>query len=149
MQSLSIIGRLGDDAQIKDLNSNQVIEFSVAVSESYTDKQGTKQTKTTWFNCAKWGNQTAVAQYLKKGGQVFVSGKPNNRAYAKDDGTIVVVNGITVMEIELLGNKDDSTAKTQNKAVSQPTNSFVDTPKSNTQEVPNINNNEEHDDLPF
>ena len=148
MQQIQIIGRLGDDAQIKDLNSNQVIEFNVAVSEIYIDKQGTKQTKTNWFNCAKWGNQTAVAQYLKKGGQVYVSGKPNNRAYAKDDGTIVVVNGITVMEIELLGNKEDNSS-TDIKTVQQPKNSFADTPKNNTQEVPSLNNSEEHDDLPF
>lgn len=149
MQNLSIIGRLGDDAQIKDLNSNQVIEFSVAVSESYTDKQGAKQTKTNWYNCAKWGNQTAVAQYLKKGGQVYVSGKPNNRAYAKDDGTIVSVNGITVLEIELLGNKDDSSTQTPNKPNPYPSNSFADTPKNEPKEVPSLNDSAEQNDLPF
>jgi hypothetical protein len=38
---------------------------------------------------------------------IFVSGKPNNRAYLKDDGTAQVVNSITVFEIELLGSSNN------------------------------------------
>jgi len=104
MQNINIIGRIGNDAEIKDLGTNQVIEFSVAVSETFT-KNNVKETKTTWFKCAKWGNSTSVAQYILKGGQIYVSGKPNNRAYIKPDGTAEVSNEITVFEIELLGDK--------------------------------------------
>lgn len=102
MQRLEILGHVGADAQIKDLGNNQVISFNVAVSESFT-QNGEKQTKTTWFDCSKWGNNTGIAQYIKKGDLIFVSGKVNNRAYLKDDGTAQVVNGITVFEINLLG----------------------------------------------
>ena len=106
MQQIQIIGTLGNDAEVKDLQNNQVIEFSVAVNETWVDKDGQKQTKTTWFNCAKWGNNTNVAQYIKKGDKIYVSGKSNNRAYLKNDGSAEVVNGITVSEIELLGTKN-------------------------------------------
>jgi len=105
MQNISILGRLGNDAEIKDLGNNQVIEFSVAVSETFT-KDNEKQTKTTWFKCSKWGNNTAVAQYIKKGDNIFVSGKPNNSAYIDSNGIAQVQNSITVFEIELLGTKE-------------------------------------------
>jgi len=42
MQRIEIIGRIGADAEIKEFPTNQVISFSVAVSESYTNKQGEK-----------------------------------------------------------------------------------------------------------
>lgn len=66
MQRTEIIGFCGQDAEVKDFGENQVINFSVAVSESYTNRQGEKVSNTTWYECAKWGNNTAIAQYLKK-----------------------------------------------------------------------------------
>lgn len=36
MQRLDIIGYIGSDAEVKDLGQNQVINFSVAVSETFT-----------------------------------------------------------------------------------------------------------------
>lgn len=109
MIKLEIIGRVGRDAEIKDFNNNQVIYFPVAVSENYVNKtSGEKVTNTTWFDCSKWGNNTSIAQYIKKGDLIFISGKVNNRAYQKDDGSIQVVNGINVNEIMLLGSKNES-----------------------------------------
>ena len=114
MQEIQIIGRIGKDAEVKDFNNNQVINFSVAVSEKFTNKQtGEITTNTLWFECAKWGNNTSVAQYIKKGGQIFVKGKINNRAWLDQNGTPQVTNGINVFEIELLGSKDDSTPQPQ------------------------------------
>jgi single-strand DNA-binding protein len=107
MNRLEIIGHIGQDAEVKDLGQNQVINFSVAVSESYL-KDNEKKTITTWFECARWGNNTQIAQYLKKGTQVFISGKTNNRAWQNENGEIRVVNGITVNIIELLGSKKEN-----------------------------------------
>lgn len=74
MNKQEIIGFIGQDAEVKDYNQNQVINFSVAVTEGYTNKStGEKITNTIWFECAKWGNNTQIAQYLKKGTQVYIS----------------------------------------------------------------------------
>lgn len=145
MQKIQIIGHLGNDAEVKDLNNNQVINFSVAVSESYTNKQtNEKVTNTIWFECAKWGNNIQVAQYLKKGQQVFIEGKVNNRAYLKDDNSVQVVNGINVFDIQLLGSKDSNNNQQNNNQA----------PTTQTQTNPNemakeFNNDEEDSDLPF
>ncbi len=140
MQQLSIIGRIGADAEVKEIGNNQVINFNVAVSETFT-KNNVKETKTTWFQVQKWGNNTQVVQYIKKGGQIFVSGKPANRAFIGNDGTAQVVNGINAFEIELLGSASDSTQTTN--AAQQP----AERPQANT---PNsFVDKEEPDDLPF
>lgn len=115
MQKIQLIGRIGNDAEVKDLNSNQVINFSVAVSERWTSKDGQKQEKTSWFDCAKWGNNTNISQYLTKGTQVYVEGTPECRAYVNKDGEAVAVLVVKVFSIELLGGGGDPGAKHQPK----------------------------------
>lgn len=149
MQEIQIIGRIGKDAEVKDFNNNQVINFSVAVSEKYTNKQtGEITNNTTWFECAKWGNNTSVAQYIKKGGQIFVKGKINNRAWLDQNGTPQVTNGINVFEIELLGSKDDSTPQPQGQR--SPSTAPTIPPVNEQQFMPSSSSDEEEDsDLPF
>lgn len=140
MQQISIIGRIGKNAEVKDLGSTHVINFSVCVSETFT-KNETKETKSTWFEISKFGNNTAVAQYIKKGDLIFISGKPNNRAYAKDDSTIQVINGINAFEIELLGSKSSDSETSTPPPTARPqanmTNSFVD-PAQEEEDVPDL-----------
>ncbi len=140
MNRTEIIGFLGNDSEVKDLGTNQVINFSVAVSESYVNKTtNEKITNTTWYECAKWGNNTQIAQYLKKGQQVYIMGKPNNRAWQNEQGDIKVVNGVLVNEIKLLGSKqsnDNNTPQQQHQQATQPQNNE------------DFNNSEEHE-LPF
>ena len=140
MQRIEIIGHIGQDAEVKDFGENQVINFSVAVSESYINRQGEKVSNTSWYECAKWGNNIAVAQYLKKGTQVFVSGKPQSRA-SKDDGTLVSNLGINVLNIQLLGSKNENQSQSQSQPQEQVN------PRQ-TRTATNFNE-EEHDDLPF
>jgi single-strand DNA-binding protein len=150
MQKIQVIGRIGKDAEVKDFGNSQVINFSVAVSEKYTNKQtGEVTTNTTWFECAKWGNNTSIAQYIKKGGQIFVEGKINNRAWVDQSGTPQVTNGINVFEIELLGSKDDNQTPQQQQQRS-PSNAPVIPPVNEQPFEPSSSGNEEeHDDLPF
>ena len=150
MQEIQIIGRIGKDAEVKDFNNNQVINFSVAVSEKFTNKQtGEITTNTLWFECAKWGNNTSVAQYIKKGGQIFVKGKINNRAWLDQNGTPQVTNGINVFEIELLGSKDDNQAPSSTQQRS-PSNAPIIPPVNEQQFQPISSGEEEEDsDLPF
>lgn len=143
MQRLEIIGFIGQDAEVKDLGQNQVINFSVAVSETFM--KGTEKTTVTyWFECAKWGNNTQIAQYLKKGTQVYISGKPQSRAWQKEDGSLQVVNGVNVFNIELLGKKETNSATTQ--GTTQTTTSQQPPAQNFT---PQSTSEDEPDDLPF
>jgi single-strand DNA-binding protein len=165
MQRVTIIGHIGQDATVKDLGQNQVINFSVAVSESYVNKTtNEKVVNTTWYECAKWGNNTAVAQYLKKGTQVLVEGKPTARSWQKEDGSLISVLGVSVLNLELLGSaKSDNNATTNiplhdsNNPTNVPSqnqqnphaSTFNPILESTTKIADTSNNGEEHDDLPF
>lgn len=110
MQKTEVIIRLGSDATINEASSgNTVINFDGAATERWKDKQGNKQEKTTWYRCSWWLNNTTIAQYLTKGTQVWVSGKPNANAYQNKDGEIIAQNGILVREVELLGGGQSNT----------------------------------------
>lgn len=72
-------GNLGRDAELKNINGQIVISFSIAVNQDYKDAQGVKHSKTTWINCNRWqspGSSTGIVQYLKKGSKVIVEGTP-------------------------------------------------------------------------
>lgn len=150
MQEIQIIGRIGKDAEVKDFNNNQVINFSVAVSEKFTNKQtGEITTNTLWFECAKWGNNTSVAQYIKKGGQIFVKGKINNRAWLDQNGTPQVTNGINVFEIELLGSKDDNQAPLSTQQRSPSTAPIIPPVNEQQFQPSSSSGDEEANDPPF
>jgi single-strand DNA-binding protein len=64
---MDITGRLTADAQVRNVSEGkQVVNFSVAVNDSYKAKNGERVTQTEFFDCSYWIG-TAVAQYLTKG----------------------------------------------------------------------------------
>ncbi|RYY18547.1 MAG: single-stranded DNA-binding protein [Chitinophagaceae bacterium] len=108
MIKLLAIGHLGKDCITNTVNGKNVINFSVAHSEKYKDVQGNLVEKTTWVECAYWTDRTGIAQYLKKGTQVYVEGTPEVRTYPKNDGTTGASLSIRVFNIQLLGSRSDS-----------------------------------------
>ena len=160
MNRIEIIGHIGNDAEVKDLGNNQVISFNVAVTEKWKDKQsGEVKSKTDWFQCAKWGNNTSLAQYLKKGTQVYVSGKAEAKSYNGNDGQLKQVLALNVNEIKLLGSVPQQGQQQQNNNYQQPQNNqqFNQQQQNfnqghqqgNTFPPASIYMEEDHDDLPF
>jgi hypothetical protein len=66
MIKLLVIGNLGKDAIVNNVNGKNVINFSVAHTEKYKDAQGNPKDRTVWVECAYWTDKTAIAPYLKK-----------------------------------------------------------------------------------
>lgn len=85
LNSLQIIGRIGQDAKIIDYQGRKFVSFSVAVDESYKDGNGTKIERTAWFDCnTEQERFFKVISWLTKGREVLVQGKPSVRVYEKD-----------------------------------------------------------------
>ncbi|MFD2602620.1 single-stranded DNA-binding protein [Flavobacterium suzhouense] len=83
---MEITGRLTADAQVRTLSDNrQVVNFSVAVSDSYRAKSGERITQTEFFDCSYW-IATGIAQYLTKGTIVELSGRVSARAWVDSEG---------------------------------------------------------------
>lgn len=102
MNKYILTGNIGKDAEVKDLNNgNSVINFSVAHTEKWKDKQGNPQEKTVWVDCSWFINNTSIAQYLKKGTKVLIEGEPTARAYVNNNGEAVAILGCTVRSLEI------------------------------------------------
>jgi single-strand DNA-binding protein len=102
------IGHLGKDAIVNQVNGKNVINFSVAHTKSYKNAQGQKIESTLWVDCAWWLDNTTVAQYLKKGTQVYVQGEPSVETYQTQDRQTRATFRIRVEQMQLLGSKQQN-----------------------------------------
>ena len=101
--SISFVGRLGNDAELKNVGDYTVLEFSIANNVGFGEKQATN-----WFRCAVWGKQaTSLEPYLKKGKQVYVNGELTIRSY-EHEGITKQSNDLRVNNIDLVGSREDS-----------------------------------------
>ncbi|HEY0355904.1 MAG TPA: single-stranded DNA-binding protein [Flavisolibacter sp.] len=139
---MQVIGNLGKDCTVNQVNGKNVINFTVAHTEKYRDSQGNNQEKTTWVDCAYWTARTALAPYLQKGKQVFVEGTPEVRSFTRQDGTAGASLSLRVREVQLLGGKADNTGGGSSFS--------AETPSYNRQETSSpVMNDQVSDDLPF
>jgi single-strand DNA-binding protein len=147
MIKLTMIGHLGKDAEVRDVNGRKVIAFNVAHTEKYRDAQGNPQSKTTWVRCSYWTDNTNVAPYLKTGTQVYVEGTPSADAYMSTTQNQPMASlDLRVNKIELLGGGSDAPRPESNATDrSQPNGSEKTTEKTTTKPPPV----QAEDDLPF
>jgi single-strand DNA-binding protein len=96
-----LVGNLGKDPEVRYTPSGQAVaNFSIAVSENWTDKQGQKQERTEWVRIVVWGKAAEnCGEYLSKGRQVFIEGRLQTREYTDKEGvkkysTEVVANPV-------------------------------------------------------
>ncbi len=104
-----LIGNLGRDPEIRYIPSGQAVaSFSVATTESFTDRNGTRQERTDWHNITVWGKQAELcSQYLKKGRQVYIEGRISYQQYeAKDGSGKRYRTEIVAQRVQFLGGRD-------------------------------------------
>jgi single-strand DNA-binding protein len=103
MIKLQVIGNLGRDCIVKEVNGKNVINFSVAHTEKYKDRAGAQHEKTTWVECAYWTDRTAIAPYLTKGTMLYVEGIPEADAWVNRENNAVATLRLRVSTLQLLG----------------------------------------------
>lgn len=111
--SVNLIGRIGKDAEVKNLeNGKTVINFSLATTETYKDRDGDKKENTEWHQCEMWVSENStLGQYLNKGVLISVDGKIKNDKYEKEVGgeTVTIpTSKIVVDELLLLSSSTKS-----------------------------------------
>lgn len=71
MNTITIVGNLTKDAQVRQAGDNRVTSFSIA-----ENKRVRGEDATMYYDCSLWGDRgEKIAQYLTKGGQVTVIGE--------------------------------------------------------------------------
>jgi single-strand DNA-binding protein len=119
MIKLQIIGHLGQDATVNTVGGKTVINFSVAHSEKYKNKEGIEVNKSIWVSAAYWTDKINVALYLKKGTQVYVEGLPEARTYTNKNNETLPQLNVRVVSLSLLSSSKPATT-TNEDFLSQP-----------------------------
>lgn len=85
-----------------------MVNLSIATSERWKDKDGSKQQRTTWHKVIVWGNQAvACKNYLKKGSLVYIEGKLQTREYEGKDGVKKYSTEISATDVKFLNQKEE------------------------------------------
>lgn len=105
MQKAMIIGNLGRDAEVKEVNGNQFVSFTIADTNKRKTAAGDVVESTTWYDCTM--NKTNVFPYLKRGQQVMIIGRIYANSYickqGEHLGEAMTAMKFTVQELQLLG----------------------------------------------
>lgn len=140
-----LIGNVGKDPEVKHFeNDASVANFTLATSETYTNKAGEKITNTEWHNIVCWRGLAKLAEnYIQKGKQLYIEGKLRTRSYDAQDGSKKYITEIYADVIQFLGRKESAAP------MSQPT--ATTTTANQPQAKPNMMEPtvDEGDDLPF
>jgi single-strand DNA-binding protein len=83
--SVSLIGFLGKDAEVRTTNNNSnYTALSIATKRSWKDRESSEYvSETTWHRCIAWGRTGEYAAKLQKGAHVQVEGEIRTREYAE------------------------------------------------------------------
>ncbi|PAM95108.1 single-stranded DNA-binding protein [Flavobacterium sp. IR1] len=129
---MEITGRLTRDAVVvKTAKDRQVVNFSIAVNDTYKTKDSTEVKKiVTFIDCSYWLS-AGIAQWLKKGTMVELFGRIGVNAYLSGEGKAVGSLTFHTSNIKILIFASDT----------QPVQSGNFSPKKRKKE--------ESDDLPF
>jgi len=101
---VQLIGRLGNDPEVKHLENGQTVaNISVATNGYYMNSKGEKVEDTQWHKVVAWGNTAKIAeQYLQKGKEVAIQGKLTYRSYEDKEGNTKYLTEVVANELLLL-----------------------------------------------
>ena len=102
-----LIGYLGKDPEIRYTpDGSPVANFSLATSESWTDKNGTRQEHTEWHNIVAWNRLADLSKrFLAKGRQVYIEGRIRTREWNDREGNKRRTTEVIATQLILLGSR--------------------------------------------
>jgi single-strand DNA-binding protein len=116
-----LIGNLGKDPEIRRIENGAVVAtFSIATSESFTDKNsGEKKEITDWHDIVLWRGLAEIAEkYIRKGTKIYVEGKLKKRSWQDKEGNTKYNTEVIGEELTILSRLEisDKTAAPYNSS---------------------------------
>lgn len=102
MNSINLLGRIGMNPELKNLESgNSVTSFNLAVKG--------RGDKTSWIRITAW-NKTAelLSKYVKKGDMIGITGRLDVREYEKDNEKRTIYE-VIAEQVHFCGSKKEET----------------------------------------
>lgn len=122
---VELLGNVGKPPELKDVNGQALLKFSLATPDGYKDKSGQWVDVTDWHNVVVWGKMAStLSQYISQGSKLFVEGKLKTRSYEKN-GEKRYATEVVARDIVLCGEKKERIDPPQAQA-SAPYNSDAD-----------------------
>ena len=110
LNKVMLIGKLGRDPEIRYSQQGlAVVNFSIATSEQWTDKNtGERQEKTEWHRIVVFGKQAETCErYLSKGSRIYIEGRLQTRSWEKDGQTHYTTE-VVASNFMFLGGRGDN-----------------------------------------
>lgn len=145
MNEVTLHGHVGKDPELKMTNGGtQLCRFSFATTETWTDKEKGKQTKTEWHNIVVWGKQAEIVEkYVKKGKELIIKGKIEYSSVEdKETNKKTTYTNIKMASFEFCG-KNENSSGGNSETSNQTSNNATSTNTTND------GNNGYDDDIPF
>lgn len=119
-----LVGNLTRDPELKSLPSGQkTCSFSIATNRTWKDTDGNKQESVDYHNIVCFGKQAEViAQWMKKGSQMYVEGRMNTRSWDdKETGKKVYKTEIIAENVQFGQKGNDTSSNNSPKTSTAPT----------------------------
>jgi single-strand DNA-binding protein len=157
LNKVLLIGNVGGDPEIRVLPSGaKVANFSLATTESYTDKSGQRQNQTEWHRVEIWeGLANVVEQYVKKGDPLYVEGKIRSEKWTDQNGQEKTGIRIRATSMQMLGSRNSSggapPVSNNNQAPNTGSSTYGNKSSASqaSEPTPQISTGSDEDDLPF
>lgn len=114
-----LVGTLGRDPETKTFpNGGSVTQFSMATSESWTDKNsGEKREATEWHRIVLNNRLGEIAQqHLRKGSKVYIEGSLRTRKWTDNNGVEHYATEIRGDKMQMLDSKGDNQQQSQQQS---------------------------------
>ena len=107
LNSVNLIGAVGNDPEVRTLQGGaKVASFRLATTERYKDRDGNQKEQTEWHNITVWnGKADFVEKYVKKGNNLFISGKLATRQWTDQSGNKRYSTEVVAENIQMLDRK--------------------------------------------
>ena len=150
LNKVILIGNVGQDPEVKVMQSgSKVVNFSLATSESWKDKNGEKKENTEWHRIVVYGDKLPdiIGQYVKKGTKLYIEGAIKSRKYTDASGQertiveIVIQNFSGIVKILDSRNTNQEGVASRVSSHDEGYKAISNTPSSNVNHI--------DDDIPF
>lgn len=128
-----LLGNIGKDPEVRYMTSGDpVATVSIATTEVWKDKDGSKQERTEWHRVVFFGRLAQiVSDYVKKGMSIYVEGALRTRKWQDQSGQDRYTTEIVAGTMQMLGssrnsNQDIGPSPAQPPMKSSPSSSSLD-----------------------
>ncbi|TCB49326.1 single-stranded DNA-binding protein [Acinetobacter sp. ANC 4779] len=135
-----LVGTLGKDPETKTFaNGGSLTQFSIATSDSWTDKTtGERKEQTEWHRIVLHNRLGEIAQqYLRKGSKVYIEGSLRTRQWTDQSGQERYTTEIRGEQMQML----DSNNRQQGEQATGGDNAGYNQPRFNNNQGSGYNNN--------